>query len=97
MLPINKHNCRTCFLDSANFLKAAKSHRKNIFKRKNDTPSFDQSTRKKVLSSIDCTPTGEKKRELHCFSKKLISRKTQTKGKFCSFGHICLFLNYFEW
>ena len=50
------------FFNGANFVKAAKFHKNNSFKRKkNDTPKFDHSTCIKVLNPIGCT--AEKKRE----------------------------------
>ena len=70
------------FFQGTNFVKAAKLHRNNISKRKSHEPSrFDQSTRKKVLSSIGYTVA----RNFHfVFPKNLFREKCKT-GKFCSF------------
>ena len=44
------------FFNGANFVKAAKFRRNNIFQRKKkDTSRFDQNTRKAVLSPVGCT------------------------------------------
>ena len=76
---------KKCVLfNGANFVKAVKFHRNNIFKRKKDKIYPDLT--KVFVNLIVCTAVEKKGGgETSFFSDELISGKTQNKGKFCFF------------